>query len=121
MVLQSVRPPEADPALTATNWIWSDKDSIKRWDRTRYFVDKTLDFMKRHKGKPCFVNLWSDDVHTPWVPRSGTEFNGKFPMNPEEETAFKGVLEEYDVQIGRLLDGRASGNGTIREYHHHFY
>jgi arylsulfatase A-like enzyme len=97
--------PEPDPALTATNWIWSDKDSIKRWDRTKYFVDKTLDFMKRHKGKPCFVNLWPDDVHTPWVPRSGTEFNGQFPMNPQEEAAFKGVLEEYDVQIGRLLDG----------------
>lgn len=97
--------PEPDPALTATNWIWSEKDSVKRWDRTKYFVDRTLDFMKRHKGTPCFVNLWPDDVHTPWVPRSGTEFNGKFPMNPQEEDAFKGVLESYDVQIGRLLDG----------------
>ncbi len=97
--------PDPDPLITATNWIWSYKDSIKRWDRTRYFVDKTLDFMKRHKGQPCFVNLWPDDVHTPWVPRYGTEFNGKFPMNPEEEQAFKLVLEEYDKQMGRLLDG----------------
>jgi len=36
--------PQPDPLLTATNWIWSDKDSIKRWDRTKYFVDKTLVF-----------------------------------------------------------------------------
>lgn len=97
--------PEPDPAITATDWIWSDKDSIKRWDRTHYFVDKTLAFMAKHKGEPCFVNLWPDDVHTPWVPRTETEYTGKFPMNPEEEIAFKLVLTEYDVQIGRLLDG----------------
>ncbi|RBQ10023.1 sulfatase-like hydrolase/transferase [Pedobacter miscanthi] len=97
--------PDPDPAITATNWIWSDKDSIKRWDRTKYFVDKTLDFFKQHQDKPCFVNLWPDDVHTPWVPRTENEYTGKFPMNPEEEAAFKLVLQEYDVQIGRLLDG----------------
>lgn len=97
--------PEPDPAITATNWIWSDKDSIKRWDRSRYFVDRTLDFMKRHKGQPCFVNLWPDDVHTPWVPEPETEYTGKSALKPQEEAAFKGVLKEYDVQIGRLLDG----------------
>ncbi|MGX5818745.1 sulfatase-like hydrolase/transferase [Chitinophaga lutea] len=90
--------PEPDPLLTATNWIWSDKDSIKRWDRTRYFVDKTLDFLQRHKGQPCFVNLWPDEVHTPWVPGPGQ-------LNRQGEPAFKRVLQEYDVQIGRLLDG----------------
>ncbi|HEU4554570.1 MAG TPA: sulfatase-like hydrolase/transferase [Chitinophaga sp.] len=97
--------PDPDPLITATNWIWSDKDSIKRWDRTKYFVDKTLDFLSRHKGQPCFVNLWPDDVHTPWVPRKDPEYTGKYPMNPEEEAAFKLVLKEYDVQIGRLMDG----------------
>lgn len=97
--------PDPDPLITATNWIWSDQDSIKRWDRTRYFVDKTLDFLARHKGTPCFVNLWPDDVHTPWVPGKEAEPTGKYPKNPEEEAAFKLVLEEYDHQIGRLLDG----------------
>ncbi|KAA2241303.1 sulfatase-like hydrolase/transferase [Chitinophaga agrisoli] len=97
--------PDPDPLITATNWIWSNKDSIKRWDRTKYFVDKTLAFLQKHKGQPCFINLWPDDVHTPWVPRTETEYTGKFPMNPEEEAAFKLVLKEYDVQIGRLLDG----------------
>jgi len=97
--------PDPDPALTATDWIWSDKDSIKRWDRTKYFVDKTLDFLTKHKGQPCFINLWPDDVHTPWVPRKETEYTGQYPMNPQEEAAFKLVLKEYDLQIGRLLDG----------------
>ncbi|MFT3902200.1 MAG: sulfatase-like hydrolase/transferase [Niabella sp.] len=96
--------PDPDPIITATNWIWSDKDSIKRWDRTKYFVDKTLDFLSRHKGKACFVNLWPDDVHTPWVPRPDGDA-GQYPKNREEEAALKLVLKEYDLQIGRLLDG----------------
>lgn len=97
--------PEPDPALTATDWIWSDQDSIKRWDRTAYFVDKTLDFLRRHRGTPCFVNLWPDDMHTPWVPEENQRQQGKFPMNPEEERAFKLVLAEFDKQLGRLFDG----------------
>jgi arylsulfatase A-like enzyme len=74
--------PDPDPLITATNWIWSDKDSIKRWDRSKYFVDKTLAFMEKHKGQPCFVNFWPDDVHTPWVPRKETEYTGKYPYEP---------------------------------------
>lgn len=94
--------PDPDPLITATNWIWSDKDSIKRWDRTQYFVDKTLDFLNKHKGQPCFINLWPDDMHTPWVPEKQV---GEYPANPEEEAAFKLVLKEYDVQMGRLFEG----------------
>ena len=95
--------PDPDPLLTAANWIWSEKDSIKRWNRTGYFVDKTLDFLKRHKNQPCFVNLWPDDVHTPWVPSQ--ERLGLYPNGPVEERKFRAVLDEYDRQMGRLLDG----------------
>lgn len=97
--------PDPDSALTATDWIWSDVDSVKRWDRTAYFVDKTLDFLRRHQDSPCFVNLWPDDMHTPWVPEENQRQSGKFPMNPEEEKAFKLVLAEFDKQMGRLFDG----------------
>jgi arylsulfatase A-like enzyme len=95
--------PDPHPDLTAGNWIWSDKDKVKRWDRTAFFVDKTLDFLRRNKGKPCYVNCWPDDVHTPWVPSQ--ERLSEFPNGPEEVRKFKGVLAEYDKQIGRLLDG----------------
>jgi arylsulfatase A-like enzyme len=98
--------PDADPLLTATNWIWSDKDSVKRWNRTAYFVDKTLDFLKRHKDQPCYINLWPDDVHTPWVPSQ--ERLGLYPNGPEEERKFSAVLDEYDRQIGRLMAGLKS-------------
>lgn len=90
--------PEPHPDITATPWIWSEQDKVKRWDRTAFFVDKTLDFLKRHPGKPCFVNLWLDDVHTPWVPDEASD-RKDLPKN------FRPVLAEMDRQIGRLLDG----------------
>lgn len=97
--------PDPDPLLTASNWIWSDQDSIKRWERTEYFVDKTLDFLKRHKGQPCYVDLWPDDMHTPYVPsQEAYEKSGKGGFW-EKEVNFTPVLAELDRQIGRLLDG----------------
>lgn len=94
--------PDPDPLITATNWIWSEKDSIKRWERTSYFVDKTLDFLSRHKEAPCFVNLWPDDMHDPWIPEAKYYGDKKSWVSKEN---FKSVLKEYDKQIGRLLDG----------------
>jgi arylsulfatase A-like enzyme len=95
--------PDPDPLLTSTNWIWAGSDSIKRWNRTAWFVDRTLDFLKRHKAQPCFINLWPDDVHTPWVP--GQERLGLYPKGTQEEMDLRDVLAEYDRQIGRLMDG----------------
>ena len=90
--------PDPHPDLTATNWIWSPQDKVKRWERTGFFVDKTLDFLRRHKDRPCYVNVWPDDVHTPWVPADDV------PKSDSPEN-FRRVLAEYDRQVGRLLAG----------------
>ena len=95
--------PDPHSDITATNWIWSPQDKVKRWDRTAFFVDKTLDFLKRHKGQPCYVNLWPDDVHTPWVPSQ--ERLGLYPNGPKQERQFRAVLDEYDRQMGQLFAG----------------
>jgi arylsulfatase A-like enzyme len=95
--------PEPHPDITATNWIWSAEDKVKRWDRTAFFVDKTLDFLKLHKGQPAYINVWLDDVHTPWVPDEMSQVPGE----PRKETPEKlrRVLVETDRQMGRLLNG----------------
>lgn len=95
--------PNPDPILTATDWIWSAEDSVKRWDRTAYFVDKTLEFLKNNKGAPCFINLWPDDMHTPWV--GNIDEQELLPAGQNSEKNFRTVLIEYDRQMGRLLDG----------------
>ncbi len=91
--------PDPDPKLTSSNWIWAATDEVKRWDRTAYFVDRTLDFLSRHKGKPCFVNLWPDDVHTPWV------YENDEASQRESSASFAIVLAELDRQIGRFMQG----------------
>lgn len=95
--------PDPDPLLTSKNWIWSDSDSIKRWNRSAYFVDRTLDFLKRNIGKPCYVNLWPDDVHTPWVVNKNNKSSDKSEW--QDHGSFTTVLKELDVQVGRLMEG----------------
>lgn len=97
--------PDPDPKLTSENWIWGKNDEVKRWDRTAYFVDKTLDFLKRHPDQPCFVNLWPDDMHTPYVPSKEAYEHGNKNSFWSKEENYTPVLEELDRQIGRLLDG----------------
>jgi arylsulfatase A-like enzyme len=95
--------PEPDPDITATDWIWSPQDKVKRWDRTAFFVDKTLDFLKRHKGQPSYINVWLDDVHTPWVPDEMSQSLGQARKDTPER--LRSVVVETDRQIGRLLAG----------------
>ena len=115
--------PEPHPDITGGNWIWGPKDKVKRWNRTEFFVDKALDFFKRHKNQPGFVQIWLDDVHTPWVPDDHSP-QGDTPEN------FRPVLSEMDKQLGRLLDGVrelgidhntiivfASDNGALPTFH----
>lgn len=98
--------PEPHPDITATNWIWSAHDPVKRWERTRWMVDRTLEFLREDKSRPRFVNLWLDDPHTPWVPAAG--------RRGETEANLSDVLVELDQQIGRLLDGiREQGNTLV--------
>ncbi|MFI3260070.1 MAG: sulfatase-like hydrolase/transferase [Rikenellaceae bacterium] len=100
--LSTYESPDPDPAITATKWIWSKQDSIKRWNRTAYFVDKSLDFIARNPDKPFFLNLWPDDVHAPWVPEY---LENSTEKEKHTEEAFIPVLAELDVQIGRFIEG----------------
>ena len=110
--------PEPYPDITATNWIWSAQDKVKRWNRTEFFVNRTLDFIARHTNQPCFVNLWLDDPHTPWVPEP-KDGDGATANNTRPKLVR--VLRENDVQIGRLMDALpantlliyASDNGAL--------
>ncbi|HKB06167.1 MAG TPA: sulfatase-like hydrolase/transferase, partial [Gemmataceae bacterium] len=99
--------------------IWSPDDKVKRWDRTRWMVDQTLGFLRANADKPCFVNLWLDDTHTPWVPTAEDQQVGKdgrgTGKGPTPERLAR-VLVEMDRQLGRLLDAfrdRKSDRPTV--------
>ncbi|HJZ59300.1 MAG TPA: sulfatase-like hydrolase/transferase, partial [Gemmataceae bacterium] len=111
--------PEPHPDITTRDWIWSADDKVKRWDRTGWMVDRTLEFLNANPADPCFVNLWLDDPHTPWVPSADDQQPGK-----DGRTVGKGdtperlakVLTELDRQVGRLLAAlreRKGGRPTL--------
>ncbi len=97
--------PEPHPDITATNWIWSPQDKVKRWERSAWMVDRTLDFMRAHTSQPCFVNLWFDDTHTPWVPNEDS-------VGPSTRQSYTAVLKEMDRQIGRLLEALRTADAS---------
>lgn len=96
--------PSPDPLLTSSNWIWAPEDSVKRWERTAYFVKKTLDFLKRNKDKPCYINLWPDDVHSPWVASEQYQDGQRNPKYYSLEY-LEPVIDGFDKDMGRLMDG----------------
>ncbi len=108
--------PAAGLGLKTVPWGPDDKkepQQVFRHERTKWMVDETIKFLQRHHDKPCFVNLWLDDTHAPWVPSEAV---------PKQDKAnLIKVTEEMDRQIGRLMDALpantlllfASDNGPI--------
>lgn len=68
---------------------------IPRHRFTEYWVDRTLNFIHRHKNGPFFVQLWPMDTHDPHKP---SDFDPK-----QRRQNFAHVLAELDVQLGRLF------------------
>lgn len=89
--------PAAGLGLKLAPW---DKEiepqQVPRHARTGWMVDAALAFLQQHSTQPCFINLWLDDTHTPWVPEDALP--GKPAIN------LKQVIIEMDRQIGRLMD-----------------
>ncbi len=75
-----------------------EPQQVARHDRTRWMVDAALGFLQTNGARPCFVNLWLDDTHTPWVPGEVRPANGAARANLVK------VIVEMDRQIGRLMD-----------------
>ena len=75
--------------------IWMQRSKI-----TEGFVDAAVPFIQQAKKdkKPFYLNLWPDDVHTPfWPPVEQWKDGSKRQL-------FLSVLEEMDRQLGKLFD-----------------
>jgi len=107
--------PAAPLGLKTTPWGPQDKlepQQVPRHERTKWMVDQTLQFLKANAGKPCFVNLWPDDVHIPFVPSDEQLKGARSPGDVEPKAKYKAVLADADRQIGRLLEG-IKGTNTL--------
>ncbi|HOJ53863.1 MAG: sulfatase-like hydrolase/transferase [Phycisphaerae bacterium] len=73
---------------------------VERHKVTEGFVDRALKEMKAagESGKPFYVNLWLDDVHSPCQAPPGLRGDGSPVAN------YLGVMKEMDRQLGRVFD-----------------
>jgi arylsulfatase A-like enzyme len=108
--------PAAPLGLKTTPWGPQDKlepQQVPRHERSQWMVDRTLEFLKKNAEKPCFVNLWLDDTHTPFAPSASQMKAAKADGEGEQKTRYKAVLAGLDAQIGRLLDGLTGTNTLV--------
>ena len=84
---------------------WMDRCQV-----TRAFVERALEFIKAAEadGKPFYVNLWPDDVHSPFFPPKELRGDGS------KWALYDGVLVNMDAQLGPLFD-YVRGNARLRE------
>lgn len=82
----------------------ADHQKYFRYDFTQYWVDRSIDFIKRHQSEPFYLELWPQDVHTPHTPSEAALKRVDAPGLPANQHPFRAVLNEYDHQIGRFMD-----------------
>ena len=80
-----------------------DPSEITYVDRslvTQSFTQSALQFIKKSESekKPFYINLWPDDVHSPFFPPEARRSDGS------KQALYHGVLDTMDEQLGVLFD-----------------
>lgn len=60
------------------------------------------DFIRRHRDKPFFVNVWIHETHTPHYPKDA--FLKQFEHLDEQQRVYAAVVAEGDAGVGLILD-----------------
>lgn len=73
---------------------------VKRHEVTGRFVNHALAFIRdaQQRNAPFYLNLWTDDPHTPHEPSPEARGDG------EKMAMYTGVVEELDRDLGPLFD-----------------
>ncbi len=86
---------------------WEDRSVV-----TAAFVKDALAFINEAQaaGKPFYVNLWPDDVHSPFFPPSVLRQRS----GEGKRALYYAVLDAMDQQLGKLFD-RIRGDAALRD------
>jgi uncharacterized sulfatase len=107
----TMKPGESEPGK-----IWGDAERLggpvewrQRSTITGGFIEAAIPFMERAVAakKPFYVNLWPDDVHSPFWPPVDQWADGKRGL-------YRAVLMEADRQLGKLFD-HIRNNPALRD------
>ncbi len=85
--------------------VWQDRSVV-----TRSFTRAAVAFVKHavDEKKPFYVNVWPDDVHSPFFPPKARSGDGS------KRQLYEGVLDTMDEQLGELFDF-VRENETLRD------
>jgi uncharacterized sulfatase len=74
---------------------WQDRSQV-----TAAFVKRAVEFIRQAEqdGRPFYINLWPDDVHSPFFPPQARRGDG------QKRTLYHAVLDTMDEQLGVLFD-----------------
>jgi len=64
--------------------------------------DDAMDFIKRNKTKPFFINLWIHETHTPHYPAKDSM--AKYAHLNEQDQVYAAVVDGADQRIGKILE-----------------
>jgi len=79
-----------------------DIQHAEKHQLTEIYVDRTIEFIRKNKDKPFYINLWPNDVHDSHRPKPELlEKYKRFADEPYKQK-FYAVLDELDRQIGRV-------------------
>lgn len=86
---------------------WEDRSVV-----TAAFVKDALDFIDQAQAakKPFYVNLWPDDVHSPFFPPEVL----RDKTDESKRALYYAVLDAMDQQLGKLFD-RIRTDENLRE------
>ncbi len=69
--------------------------------RTAETCPRTVDYIRRHKDQPFFINVWLHETHTPHYPQE--EYLKQFQHLDEQQRVYAAVVAEADAGIGSIL------------------
>lgn len=74
-------------------------------DLSEIYVTRALDFVRRNNQRPFYLQLWTNDVHDPFVPKPDLlKKYERFSANKYVQQYYA-MLDGMDQQIGRLVNG----------------
>lgn len=63
---------------------------------------RAVDFIRRHKDQPFFINLWLHETHTPHYPLP--QYLEQFEELDERKQVYAAIVAEGDAGVGLILD-----------------
>jgi arylsulfatase A-like enzyme len=88
------------PTDTSAKFGGAGIEWVQRHKVSQRFVDRAVEEIgaARKQNKPFYINLWPDDVHSPFQPPPDLRGDGS------KEAGYLGVLKELDRQLGRVFE-----------------